>query len=255
VIVTKSKEGLYPTFGFLVETGGRIRTADLDGRGICDLDGRNHAGLVFIGAGHLVVSKTDNKCFQGETKTKENTTRKEVLCLVLKASPCYPLEFFFERGIWIKMKHSINLPFYKKHPEIREKHILRSFHRHLHGEDISQAPVPPPASPRDTKTLETPQELALQANHGAPFPLNDHRQSHRQGKEMNNRSNVGINRRLLLGSTVGFCWDQPSALAGIDRRLLLGSTASCKVSSANGNCTRRFGAAERHTFSVFLIAI
>jgi hypothetical protein len=63
------------------------------------------------------------------------------------------------------------------------------------------------------------------------------------------------------------CWDQSSALAGIDRRfllgstvgsyrrLLLGSTVGCKVSSANGNCTRRFGAAERHTFSVFLIAI
>jgi hypothetical protein len=55
---------------------------------------------------------------------------------------------------------------------------------------------------------------------------------------------VGINRRLL-----------PSALAGIDRRLLLGSTTSCKASSANGNCTRRFGTAERRTFSVFLIAI
>jgi hypothetical protein len=66
---------------------------------------------------------------------------------------------------------------------------------------------------------------------------------------------VGINRRLLLGSIVGFCWNRPSALAGIDRRFLLGSTASCKVSSANGNCTRRFGAAERRTFSVFLIAI
>jgi hypothetical protein len=66
---------------------------------------------------------------------------------------------------------------------------------------------------------------------------------------------VGINRRLLLGSIVGFCWDRPSALVGIDRRLLLGSTASCKVSSANGNCTTRFDAAERRTFSVFLIAI
>jgi hypothetical protein len=30
---------------------------------------------------------------------------------------------------------------------------------------------------------------------------------------------VGIDRRLLLGSTVGSCWDRPSALAGIDRRL------------------------------------
>jgi hypothetical protein len=42
---------------------------------------------------------------------------------------------------------------------------------------------------------------------------------------------VGINRRLLLGSTVGFCWDRPSAFAvgscwdrssafvGIDRKL------------------------------------
>jgi hypothetical protein len=55
---------------------------------------------------------------------------------------------------------------------------------------------------------------------------------------------AGIDRRLL-----------PSVLAGIDRRLLLGSTASCKVSSANRNYTRRFGAAERRTFSVFLIAI
>jgi hypothetical protein len=54
---------------------------------------------------------------------------------------------------------------------------------------------------------------------------------------------------------IGSCWDRPSAFAGIDRRLLLGSTASCKVSSANGNCTRRFDAAERRTFLVFLIAI
>jgi U3 small nucleolar RNA-associated protein 20 len=30
---------------------------------------------------------------------------------------------------------------------------------------------------------------------------------------------VGIDRRLLLGSTVGSYWDRPSALAGIDRRL------------------------------------
>jgi hypothetical protein len=30
---------------------------------------------------------------------------------------------------------------------------------------------------------------------------------------------VGINRRFLLGSTVGFCWDRPSAFAGIDRKL------------------------------------
>jgi hypothetical protein len=30
---------------------------------------------------------------------------------------------------------------------------------------------------------------------------------------------VGINRRLLLGSTVSFCWDQPSAFAGIERKL------------------------------------
>jgi hypothetical protein len=80
----------------------------------------------------------------------------------------------------------------------------------------------------------------------------------------------------MSGSTVGSCWDRPSAFAGIGRRLLLGSTvgsyrrlllgstvgflgrgstASCKVSSANGNCTRRFGAAERRTFSVFPIAI
>jgi hypothetical protein len=48
----------------------------------------------------------------------------------------------------------------------------------------------------------------------------------------------------LLGSTVGFYWDRPSALAGIDRRLLLGSTAGCKVRSANENCIRRFDAAE-----------
>jgi hypothetical protein len=39
-----------------------------------------------------------------------------------------------------------------------------------------------------------------------------------------NLVDVGINRRLLLGSIVDFCWDRPSALAGIDRRLLLGST-------------------------------
>jgi hypothetical protein len=65
---------------------------------------------------------------------------------------------------------------------------------------------------------------------------------------------AGIDRRLLLGSIVGFCWDRPSVLA-VGRQLLLGSTTSCKVSSANGNCTRRFGAAERRTFSVFLIAI
>jgi hypothetical protein len=30
---------------------------------------------------------------------------------------------------------------------------------------------------------------------------------------------VWINRRLLLGSTLGFFWDRPSALAGIDRKL------------------------------------
>jgi hypothetical protein len=28
-----------------------------------------------------------------------------------------------------------------------------------------------------------------------------------------------IDRRLLLGSTVGSCWDRPSAFAGIDRKL------------------------------------
>jgi hypothetical protein len=55
--------------------------------------------------------------------------------------------------------------------------------------------------------------------------------------------------------TVGFWWDRSSALVGIDRWFLLGSTVSCKVSSGNGNCTRRFGATERRTFSVFLIAI
>jgi hypothetical protein len=68
--------------------------------------------------------------------------------------------------------------------------------------------------------------------------------------------NVGINRRLLPSALAGI--DRRlllSALTGIDRRLLLGSTASCKVSSANENCTRRFDAAERRTFSVFLIAI
>jgi hypothetical protein len=63
-------------------------------------------------------------------------------------------------------------------------------------------------------------------------------------------STVGSCRRLLLGSTVDFCWDRPSALAGIDRRLLLGSTVSCKVSSANENCTRRFGAAERRVVAM-----
>jgi hypothetical protein len=57
-------------------------------------------------------------------------------------------------------------------------------------------------------------------------------------------STVGSCRRLLLGSTVGSC-----------RRLLLGSTASCKVSSAKGYWTRRFGVVERRTFSVFLIGI
>jgi hypothetical protein len=36
--------------------------------------------------------------------------------------------------------------------------------------------------------------------------------------------NEGINRlgscrRLLLGSTIGFCWDRPLAFAGIDRKL------------------------------------
>jgi hypothetical protein len=30
---------------------------------------------------------------------------------------------------------------------------------------------------------------------------------------------AGIDRRLLLGSTVGSCWDRPSAFAGIDSRL------------------------------------
>jgi hypothetical protein len=35
---------------------------------------------------------------------------------------------------------------------------------------------------------------------------------------------VGIDHRLLLGSTIGSWWDRPSALGGIDRRLLLGST-------------------------------
>jgi hypothetical protein len=104
--------------------------------------------------------------------------------------------FFCEGGIWIKMKHSTILPFYKEHPEIREKHthILGSFHRHLrrrrHQPSSSAQSCPPPASPRDTKTLEMPQELAPQTNHGAPFPLNDHRPSRRQGKEMNNQSNA-----------------------------------------------------------------
>jgi hypothetical protein len=104
--------------------------------------------------------------------------------------------FFCERGIWIKMKHSTNLPFYKEHPEIREKHthILGSFHRHLprwrHQPSSSAQCCPPPAAPRDTKTLEMPQELAPQTNHDALFPLNDHRPSRRQGKEMNNQSNA-----------------------------------------------------------------
>jgi hypothetical protein len=30
---------------------------------------------------------------------------------------------------------------------------------------------------------------------------------------------VGINRRFLLRSTVGSCWDRPSAFVGIDRKL------------------------------------
>jgi hypothetical protein len=42
---------------------------------------------------------------------------------------------------------------------------------------------------------------------------------------------VGIDRRLLLGSTVGSCWDRPSALGGIDRRLLLGSTVGSEKRS------------------------
>jgi hypothetical protein len=48
---------------------------------------------------------------------------------------------------------------------------------------------------------------------------------------------VGIDRRLLLGSTVDSCWDRPSALArlsalaGIDRRLLLGSTVGSEKRS------------------------
>jgi hypothetical protein len=46
-------------------------------------------------------------------------------------------------------------------------------------------------------------------------------------------------KRLKLLTGGDGCRDQPSALAGIDRRLLLGSTASCKVSSTNGNYTRR----------------
>jgi hypothetical protein len=32
-------------------------------------------------------------------------------------------------------------------------------------------------------------------------------------------STVGSYRRLLLGSTVGSCWDRPSTFAGIDRKL------------------------------------
>jgi hypothetical protein len=113
------------------------------------------------------------------------------------SSCCFWKTFFFcERGIWIKMKHSTNLPFYKEHPEIREKHthILGSFHRHLprwrHQPSSSAQCCPPPAAPRDTKTLEMPQELAPQTNHDALFPLNDHRPSRRQGKEMNNQSNA-----------------------------------------------------------------
>jgi hypothetical protein len=35
---------------------------------------------------------------------------------------------------------------------------------------------------------------------------------------------VGIDHRLLLGSTIGSWWDRPSALLPIDRRLLVGST-------------------------------
>jgi hypothetical protein len=40
----------------------------------------------------------------------------------------------------------------------------------------------------------------------------------------NNLVIVRIDRRLLLGSTVGSCWDRPSALARIDRRLFCRST-------------------------------
>jgi hypothetical protein len=77
-------------------------------------------------------------------------------------------------------------------------------------------------------------------------------------------------RQLLLRSTVGSCRDRPSAQSHVTESTIKRTntrdvgvlpetcwklTASCKVSSANGNWTRRFGAAERHTFSVFLIAI
>jgi hypothetical protein len=43
--------------------------------------------------------------------------------------------------------------------------------------------------------------------------------------------------------------------AGVPPETCWKLTASCKVSSAKGYWTRRFGAAERCTFSVFLIAI
>jgi hypothetical protein len=75
------------------------------------------------------------------------------------------------------------------------------------------------------------------------------------GGEVMRKTEVLACRDQPSALAVGSCWDRPSVFAGIDRRLLLGSTASCKVSSANGNCTRRFDAAEQHTFSLFLIAI
>jgi hypothetical protein len=53
-------------------------------------------------------------------------------------------------------------------------------------------------------------------------------ESHTEADGINRRllslALVEIDRRLLLGSIVGSCWDRPSAFVGIDRRLLLGST-------------------------------
>jgi hypothetical protein len=55
-----------------------------------------------------------------------------------------------------------------------------------------------------------------------------------------NKLSVGIDRRFLLGLTVGSCWDRLSALAGIDRRLLLGSiVGSEKRSGAQPHTANR----------------
>jgi hypothetical protein len=125
---------------------------------------------------------------------------------------------------------------------------------------------------------EKPKENRLAAPHGKKKQTTQRLSVHglQRGKDLTRKESGGevMRKTEVLACrdqpsalAVGFCWDRPSVFAGIDRqllplvfagidrRLLLGSTTSCKVSSANGNCTRRFDAAEQHTFSVFLIAI